>query len=174
MPVERKKISVRHFVPFAKLFATVRPGRRTRPPLVGSAPALRMKEPRNLVRAAAGPLTVTSARKGSRSEFPTNSRTRWPTKAVKSLEIASGVGPDLALSEHGPCFVGGTATLDNVSFTMKIAYISRATPDSKRHWTSLGFATGRFVWAPKRLRGFFGEQSSAYPPTTRNRRALAK
>ena len=37
------------------------------------------------------------------------------------LEIASGVGPGLALSEHGPCLVGGTVTLDDVSFTTKIA-----------------------------------------------------
>ena len=35
--------SVRHFLPFAKLFATMRPRRRTRPSLVGSVPALRMK-----------------------------------------------------------------------------------------------------------------------------------
>ena len=37
------------------------------------------------------------------------------------LEIASGVGPGLALSEHGPCLVGGTATLDDVSFTTRFA-----------------------------------------------------
>ena len=37
------------------------------------------------------------------------------------LEIASGVGSGLALSEHGPCFVGSTVTLDDVSFTTKIA-----------------------------------------------------
>ena len=36
----RKTCSARDFLPFAKLFATVRPGRRTRPPLVGYAPAL--------------------------------------------------------------------------------------------------------------------------------------
>ena len=66
-----KTSSVRHFLLFAELFATVRPGRRTRPPLVGSAPALRMQEPRNLVRAAAGPLTAASARKASPSAFPT-------------------------------------------------------------------------------------------------------
>ena len=60
---------VRRFLPFAKLFATIRPGRRTRPPLVGSAPALRMQEPRNLVRAAVGPLTAASARKSSPSTF---------------------------------------------------------------------------------------------------------
>ena len=63
--------SAKHFLPFAKLFATVRPGRRNPPPLVGSAPALRLKEPRNLIRAAAGPLTAASARKASSSEFPT-------------------------------------------------------------------------------------------------------
>ena len=40
------------------------------------------------------------------------------------LAIASGVGPGLALSEHGPCVVGGTATLDDVSFTTKIAIYS--------------------------------------------------
>ena len=42
-------------------------------------------------------------------------RTRRPIK------IDSGVGPDLALSEHGLCFVGGTVTLDDVSFTTKVA-----------------------------------------------------
>ena len=37
--------------------------------------------------------------------------------------MASGVGPGLALSEHGPCLVGGTVTLliDDVSFTTKFA-----------------------------------------------------
>ena len=33
--------------------------------------------------------------------------------------MASGVGPGLALSEHGPCLVGGAVTLDYVSFTIK-------------------------------------------------------
>ena len=37
------------------------------------------------------------------------------------LEIASGVDPGLALSEYGPCIVGGAVTLDDVSFTTKIA-----------------------------------------------------
>ena len=62
---------MRHFLPFAELFATVRLGRRTRPPLVGSAPALQMQESRNLARATAGPLTTASARKASPSAFPT-------------------------------------------------------------------------------------------------------
>ena len=62
---------MRHFQLVAKLFPTMRPGRRTRPPLVGSAPALQMQEPRNLVRAATGPLTAASARKASPLAFPT-------------------------------------------------------------------------------------------------------
>ena len=37
------------------------------------------------------------------------------------LEIASGIDPVLSLSEHGPCLVEGTVTLDDVSFTAKIA-----------------------------------------------------
>ena len=37
------------------------------------------------------------------------------------LEIASGVGLGLAFSEHGPCFVGGTVTLDDVLFTTSFA-----------------------------------------------------
>ena len=169
-----KLSSVRHFLPFAKLFATVRPGRRTRPPLVGFAPALRLQEPRNLVRAAAGPLTAASVRNASPWRFRPISRARWPTKSREVLEIASGVGPDLAMSEHGPCFTGGTVTLDDVSFTMKIAYISRATLDSERHWTPLNLGPGSIVWASKRLRGYCGEQSSAHPPATRHRRALTK
>ena len=33
--------------------------------------------------------------------------------------MASGVGPGFAASEHGPCLVGGTVRLDDVSFTTK-------------------------------------------------------
>ena len=83
--------------------------------------------------------------------------------------IAPSVGPDLALSEYVPCFIGVTVTLDDVSFTMK----SR-TLDSERHWIPLDLGTGSIIWAPKRLRGYCGEQSSTYPPATRHRRALAK
>ena len=63
--------SVRHFLPFAKLFAAVRPGRRTRPPLVALPPALRMQEPINFVPATAGPFTAASSREISPSEFLT-------------------------------------------------------------------------------------------------------
>ena len=49
-------LPVRHFLPCAKQFATVRPGRRTRPLLVDSALSLRMEEQNNLGRAAPGPL----------------------------------------------------------------------------------------------------------------------
>ena len=39
----------------------------------------------------------------------------------RGLEIASGVGPGLALSEHGLCLIGGTVTLGDVSFNIKSA-----------------------------------------------------
>ena len=35
-----------------------------------------------------------------------------------------------------------------------IAYISRATLDSERHWTLLDLGDGSIVWAIKRLRGY--------------------
>ena len=75
-------------------------------------------------------------------------------KSLEVVEIASGVGPDLVMSEHCPCFVEGTVTLNDVLFTMKIAYISRATLDSERHWTPLDLGTGRIAWVPKRLRRY--------------------
>ena len=62
---------MRHFLPFANKFATVRTGWRTWPSFVGSALALRMKEPKNLACAAAGPLTADSAHKGLPSEVLT-------------------------------------------------------------------------------------------------------
>ena len=48
------------------------------------------------------------------------------------MEIASGVGPGLALSEHGPCLVGGTVTLDDVSFTTKFAVHSGGDATQER------------------------------------------
>ena len=57
---------------------------------------------------------------------------------------------------------------------MKIAYISRTTLDSEKHWDPLDLETGSICWAPKRLRGYFGQHSSAYSAATRHRRALAK
>ena len=65
-------------------------------------------------------------------------------------------------------------TLDDVLFTMKIAHISRATLDSERHWIPLELGTASIIWTPKHLRGYFGEQNSAYPPATKHRRALTK
>ena len=65
MPVER------HILPFEKQLKTVKPGRRTRPPPVGSALPLRMQKPTKLVRAAVRPLTAVSARKGPPWEIST-------------------------------------------------------------------------------------------------------
>ena len=66
-------------------------------------------------------LTAASARQGPPSEvstYPSNPSADQPQDV---LEIASGVGPGLALSSYGPCLVGGTMTLDDVSFTTKFA-----------------------------------------------------
>ena len=110
------------------------------------------------------------------------SRTRWPTKIREVFEIVSGAGPDLALSEHGPCFVGGTVTLDDASFTMKIASISRDAgrrfvhhenrvyqSSNARLGEALGpsrFGDRQHCLGCKRLREYFRDQSSAYLPAT--------
>ena len=47
------------------------PGRRTWPPIVGSAPALRKCKNQGTSSTAAEPLTAASARKASPSSFPT-------------------------------------------------------------------------------------------------------
>ena len=68
-----------------------------------------------------GPFTAASARKGPPSEFSTYFSDAPADQSREGLEIASGVGPGLALSEHGPCLVVGTVTLDDASCTTKIA-----------------------------------------------------
>ena len=67
------------------------------------------------------PLTAAGACQGSPSEFSTYFSDAPADQSHEVLTIASGVGPGLALSEHGPCLVGGTVTVDDVSFTTKIA-----------------------------------------------------
>ena len=69
-----------------------------------------------------GPSTAASTRKGLASEFSIyffGDASR--RKDVNVLEIVSGVDPGLALSEHDPCLVGDTMTLDDVSFNDKNA-----------------------------------------------------
>ena len=65
--------------------------------------------------------------------FRQHYRTRWPRKGLEGLEIALCVNPNLALAEHGPCLVGGTLALDNVSFAIKIAYVNRGTFHTERY-----------------------------------------
>ena len=65
--------------------------------------------------------SAASAGQGPLSPFSTFSSDAPADQRQEVLEIASGVGPGLALPEHGPCLVGGTVTLDDVSFTAKIA-----------------------------------------------------
>ena len=61
------------------------------------------------------------------SEFSTYFSDAPADQSQEVVEIASGVGPGLALSERGPCLVGGTVTLliNDVSFTTKFAKHSR-------------------------------------------------
>ena len=65
--------------------------------------------------------SAASAGQGPLSPFSTFFSDAPADQSQEVLEIASGVGPGLALPEQGPCLVGGTVTLDDVSFTIKIA-----------------------------------------------------
>ena len=66
-------------------------------------------------------LTAASACQGPPYEFPTYFSDAPADQSQEVMEIASGVSPGHALSEHGPCLLGGTVTLDDVSFTTKYA-----------------------------------------------------
>ena len=91
------------------------------------------------------------------------------------------VSPDWDAVEDatGPFRVHCDASIDGFGATLKqeqpdgsvkpIAYVSRATLNSERHWTPLDLEAGSIVWAIKRLRGytmgyevshFFGPQDS--------------
>ena len=102
---------MRRFLPFAKQFVTVTPGRHTRPPLAGSV----------LPQETLEYTKFRPRRSCARSEFSTYFPDAPADQSQEVLEIASGVGPGLALSEHGPCLVGGTMTLDDVSFATRFA-----------------------------------------------------
>ena len=126
---------MRHFLPFAKQFAKVRPGRHTRYPLVGSALAPGMQESTKFVSTAAGTVNRGSTRKGPPSKLSSYLPDGPTDQSREGLVVASGVGPGLAQSEHGPCLNGGTLTLGNVSFTTKNTIHSRGD----------AFAPSRFV-----------------------------
>ena len=65
--------------------------------------------------------SAASAGQDPLSQFSTFFSDAPANQSQEDLEIASGVGPGPALPERGPCLVGGTVTLDDVSFTTKIA-----------------------------------------------------
>ena len=64
-------------------------------------------------------LTAAIACQGPPSDFSTYFSDAPADQSQEDLEVACGVSPGLALSEHS--LVGGTVTLDDVSFTTKIA-----------------------------------------------------
>ena len=79
------------------------------------------ENPRNFVRAAVLLVDRGQRLPRSSSELSTYFSDAPTDQSQDVLEIDSGDGPGLALSEHDPCVVGGTVTLDDVSFTAKIA-----------------------------------------------------
>ena len=51
--------------------------------------------------------------------------------------------------------LGAALEQEQAGGSMKpIAYISRSTLDSEKHWTPLDLKAGSILWAPKRLRGY--------------------
>ena len=72
--------------------------------------------PRALARACPGPPT----------EFSTCFSDAPADSTPEVLAVTPGAVPSLALSEHGPCLVDGIITLDDASFTTKIAVHSGA------------------------------------------------
>ena len=73
-------------------------------------------------------LTTASACQGPLSEFSTYFSDAPADQSHEGMEKASGVGPGVALSEHDPCLVGGTVTLDDVSLLPELHYIAEGTP----------------------------------------------
>ena len=80
-----------------------------------------------LARACPGPPTEFST---CFSDAPANSR-------PEVLAVTPGVDPSLALPEHGPCLIGGIITLDDASFTTKIAVHSGANALAPYGWVAL-------------------------------------
>ena len=83
--------------------------------------------PRSLARVCPGPPTEVST---SFYDAPADSRPEvWA--------VTPGVVPSLALPEHGPCLVDGINTLDDASFTTKIAVHSGANAVAPCGWVAL-------------------------------------
>ena len=70
-------------------------------------------------------------------------------------DVADGSRPFYVYCDA--CIDGFRAALEQEQEDVSIepiAYISRATLDSERHWTPLDLEAGIIVWALKRLRGY--------------------
>ena len=111
-----------------------------------------------------GPLTAASAHQSPTSEVSAYFFDTPAGQSREALEIASGVGTGLALSEHGPCLVGSTVTLDDVLFSTEIQYIAEGAPlRSTDAWLSSILVPPKsspdvtcwiawFLWLPPRRR----------------------
>ena len=72
------------------------------------------------------PLAVARACPDPTLELSTHYSDGPADHSSEASAVSPTVDPSLALPEHGPCFVGGTITLDDASFTTKIAIHSGA------------------------------------------------
>ena len=74
---------------------------------------------------------------------------------VISLVGVSNLEPgDLLGVAHAPLMCVPLDTLQHDGSVWPIAYISRATLDSEKHWTPPDLEAGSIVWSIKRLRGY--------------------
>ena len=72
------------------------------------------------------PMALASACPGLPSDFLICFSDVLADNSPEILAVAPGVDLSLALSEHGPCLVRGVITLDNATFTTKMAAHSGA------------------------------------------------
>lgn len=115
---------LRHVLPSVTLFAKLKQGQHTLPPLVGTALAPRIQEPKIFCRRRGWASTPAGSSKMLLRDFRRICRTRRPTESREKLQMAFGFGPDLVLSIDAPCITRGTATLNDISFTTKSKTIS--------------------------------------------------
>ena len=123
----REQFSRKRSLLFAAPFAPVRPGWQPKAPLSNSAPRPRPPEFTRFTqcRLALGPRRAL-AQVLLRSFRPVFSDAPADS-GPEVLPVTPGVDSSLTLPEHGPCLVGGTITLDDASFTTKIAVHSEAS-----------------------------------------------
>ena len=75
-------------------------------------------------------------------------------QAIPRVGVSNLKPGDLLGGIHTSLMCVPLDTLQHDGSVWPIAYISRATLDSEKHWTRLDLEAGSIVWAIKRLRGY--------------------